>query len=154
MSTRGEASGAGDASHTAVHHLNLFLSLAHGAFLLCGLLVEDLAESGPFPGPDLDSFTDSAMWEDVIPTGNPLPRRVERRWADCDDGHLKQEEPVIDTGNTGGITPFGQGTRWQNIREQHHPTAIPHPMTKVHCDKSLRGGGCSFSKPWCLLRDA
>lgn len=78
-STRGEASGAGDAPHTAVHHLNLFLSLAHGAFLLCCLLVEDLAQSGPFPGLDLDSFMDSAMWEDVIPTSHPLPGRAEGR---------------------------------------------------------------------------
>ena len=40
---------------TDVYHPNHFLSLAHEAFLLYGVLAENLAQSGPFLDLELDS---------------------------------------------------------------------------------------------------
>lgn len=42
-------------AHTGVYNPNPFLSLAHGAFLVYGVLAESLEQSGLFLGLELDS---------------------------------------------------------------------------------------------------
>lgn len=41
-------------AHTGVYNPNPFLSLAHGAFLVYGVLAESLEQPGPFLGLKLD----------------------------------------------------------------------------------------------------
>lgn len=131
--TRGEASGAGNVPHAAMHHLTLSPSLDHGACLLPGLLVEDLPQTGPFPGQDLDSFMASVVWEDVILTSHPLAGSTGGRGAGCD------EPGMLHAGCCSGITPSDHSTGWHRVREQHHPTAIPHPTTPHTTHNRSRG---------------